>query len=109
MRDPRSAARSGHLHVAGSDQRAEQRRAAGRQRLEPTGPDLRSRREAEPSDERTDPAWSASNGCRRLGARVNFLRRLRSGGPREATALSATINLDDPIVSADPYPWYERL
>ena len=41
---------------------------------------------------------------------MRLLRRLLARGSAEpAAALSATIDLDDPAVSADPYPWYERL
>ena len=41
---------------------------------------------------------------------MRFLRRLWGGGASAAVLpLSATIDLDDPQVSQDPFPWYEML
>ena len=41
---------------------------------------------------------------------MRFLERFFQSGPASRPPpLSATIDLDDPAVSADPYPWYERL
>lgn len=42
---------------------------------------------------------------------MSFLRRLfgRGGGAATTPPLSSTLDLEEPAVSADPYPWYERL
>lgn len=45
-----------------------------------------------------------------MGECVNLLRRLWGGAASRARLpLSATLDLDDRGVSADPFPWYERL